>query len=289
MTCLEMALPTIGPRRRPAVVSVVGAGGKTSLVFALASEARAAGLEVLVTTTTRIRDPRGEGRGIDAFLADASWRAGGTAALPSASEARSRSGALPAVGTLGLAGTAGLSGAGLPRSGFVAALGSGVDAGKLGGISPALVGEAEGWDLIIVEADGARGLSLKAPADHEPVIPASSDVVVAVIGLDCLGRPLGDAIAFRPELVARLAGIRIGDAIRPADIAALASSPLGCFKLAPPTARRVLALNKADAAPDGASAETASSAISAGAADMVVVASFREASAGARIRSYSRP
>ena len=36
------------------VVAVVGAGGKTTLVYALAAEARAAGLRVLVTTTTHM-------------------------------------------------------------------------------------------------------------------------------------------------------------------------------------------------------------------------------------------
>ena len=37
------------------VVALVGAGGKTSTLYALAREARAAGLTVIVTTTTHIR------------------------------------------------------------------------------------------------------------------------------------------------------------------------------------------------------------------------------------------
>ena len=36
------------------VAAVAGAGGKTTLVYRLASEARAAGLRVLVTTTTHM-------------------------------------------------------------------------------------------------------------------------------------------------------------------------------------------------------------------------------------------
>ena len=40
---------------RHRVVALVGAGGKTSTLYALAREARAAGLTVIVTTTTHIR------------------------------------------------------------------------------------------------------------------------------------------------------------------------------------------------------------------------------------------
>ena len=40
--------------RSPEVVAVVGAGGKTTLVYRLAAEARALGRRVLVTTTTHM-------------------------------------------------------------------------------------------------------------------------------------------------------------------------------------------------------------------------------------------
>ena len=43
------------------VISIVGAGGKTTLMERLASEILAGGETVLVTTTTKIMIPRGEG------------------------------------------------------------------------------------------------------------------------------------------------------------------------------------------------------------------------------------
>ena len=60
-------------------------------------------------------------------------------------------------------------------------------------------------DLLLVEADGARGMPCKAPAEHEPVLPDECGRVVAVMGMDALGRPVEET-CFRPELVCRLLG-----------------------------------------------------------------------------------
>lgn len=56
-------------------------------------------------------------------------------------------------------------------------------------------------DYVLVEADGAKRLPLKAHASHEPVIPDCANVVLAVIGLDGIGRPISEA-AHRPLLYA---------------------------------------------------------------------------------------
>ena len=42
-------------------------------------------------------------------------------------------------------------------------------------------------DYVLVEADGAKRLPLKAPAAHEPVIPKETELVIAVAGLDGIG------------------------------------------------------------------------------------------------------
>jgi len=42
-------------------------------------------------------------------------------------------------------------------------------------------------DYFLVEADGAAGRPVKAPASHEPVIPLSTTDLVGVIGIDALG------------------------------------------------------------------------------------------------------
>ncbi len=36
-------------------------------------------------------------------------------------------------------------------------------------------------DVILIEADGSRGMPLKAPDEHEPCIPKSSCCVIAVM------------------------------------------------------------------------------------------------------------
>ena len=100
-------------------------------------------------------------------------------------------------------------------------------------------------DLVLAEADGARLHPLKAPADHEPVIPPETDAVVALAGLDCLGRPVGIA-CHRPERVCALLGVGMDHALTPADVAAVLSHPQGGRKgVGAGMAFRCL-LNKAD-------------------------------------------
>ena len=50
---------------------------------------------------------------------------------------------------------------------------------------------------ILLECDGARGLPIKAPAEHEPPIPDFVESVVVVAGLSGLGKPITDEFVFR--------------------------------------------------------------------------------------------
>ena len=54
-------------------------------------------------------------------------------------------------------------------------------------------------EITFLEADGAKRLPCKFPAAHEPVILPQSDIVLAVAGLSALYRPLGE-VCFRWEL-----------------------------------------------------------------------------------------
>lgn len=69
-------------------------------------------------------------------------------------------------------------------------------------------------DYVLVEADGARGLPLKAHVSHEPVIPANAQRVVLVVGADGFGKPVRE-VCHRPELYAALAGVGVDDAVTP--------------------------------------------------------------------------
>ncbi len=90
----------------------------------------------------------------------------------------------------------------------------------------------------LVEADGARGRWIKAPADYEPVIPPCADVVCVVANLDAIGRPLDGRVAHRAERIAELTGASLGDAVTPELIVDLLSHPEGGFKGIPAGARR---------------------------------------------------
>ncbi len=59
-------------------------------------------------------------------------------------------------------------------------------------------------DYVLVEADGAKGLPLKAHTSHEPVIPGNSRQVILVAGADGLGRRIKE-VCHRPGIWAELA------------------------------------------------------------------------------------
>lgn len=65
-------------------------------------------------------------------------------------------------------------------------------------------------DYVLVEADGSKGLPLKAHLAYEPVIPACANQTIQVLGLTGLGRRICDA-AHRPERYAELCGAAVND------------------------------------------------------------------------------
>ena len=201
------------------VISLVGAGGKTTFMFHLARERVRAGQSVLATTTTKIFNPTCDPAPVRLLAKNApdlirQWNAVGPPPLFTVAAAR-------------------------------------LDPGrnKLIGFSPEVIdriADAGLFRWIVVEADGAARRPLKAPASHEPVIPRRSDVVVAFGGLDAVGKPLHDDHVFRAEIYARLTGLNMGEPVTAASIAALMSHPDGLFRGVPETAEKIVFLNKAE-------------------------------------------
>jgi len=105
-------------------------------------------------------------------------------------------------------------------------------------------------DYFLVEADGAAGRPVKAPASHEPVIPLSTTDLVGVIGIDALGLSLQEENVFRSEIFSRLTGLNLGEKIGIEALAFLICHPQGLFKEAPPDCRRHLFINKAEDSED---------------------------------------
>ena len=156
------------------ITAIIGAGGKTTLLYTLAEELRGRGA-VLLCTSTHIRRPEPYE----------------TVTEPEETAIR----------------------AALSRRGVVC-VGTPAEDGKL--TAPALPFHvlAELAEYVLVEADGAHCLPLKAHAPHEPVIPDGAGRVILVAGLDGLGRPIRET-CHRPERFAALAGASVDDPVTP--------------------------------------------------------------------------
>lgn len=159
------------------VTAVIGSGGKTSLLAALARELPGT---VALTTTTHVMPFAGvttlDGCDADAVAAALERERVVCVGVPAGEKDRA--------------------------------------AGKLsaGALGPAALAQLA--DHVLVEADGSRGLPLKAHAPWEPVVPEGSDQTILVVGASGFGRPVREA-AHRPERFCELAGCAPGDAATP--------------------------------------------------------------------------
>lgn len=99
---------------------------------------------------------------------------------------------------------------------------------------------------LILESDGARGCPLKAPAAHEPALYLAANAVVVCAGLSALGLPLNETHVHRPQIFAQLSGLAMGAAINPQAIAAVLKHPQGGLKDIPAEMRRICLLTQAD-------------------------------------------
>lgn len=99
---------------------------------------------------------------------------------------------------------------------------------------------------LIIEADGARGRSLKAPAEHEPVIPPHCDVVILVAGLAAIGKPLTEEWVHRPERFSVLSGLSVREIIDGEAVQRVLIHPLGGRKGIPAAAKSKVLLTQAE-------------------------------------------
>ena len=171
------------------IVSLVGAGGKTTVMYQLAEHFANLGKKVLVTTTTHIFKPASNFAQSVAEV-EALWNAGCYAV----------------VGNIE------------------------VDTGKLIQL-PTEVFEkySDLADLVLIEADGAKGLPCKAPAENEPVLLPASDTVIAVMGLDALQQPISE-VCFRLEKVQEVLAVTPEHCLTEEDAIKILLSEQGTFK-----------------------------------------------------------
>lgn len=100
--------------------------------------------------------------------------------------------------------------------------------------------------LLLIEADGARQRPLKAPTPYEPVIPDWVAGVVVMAGLAGMGRPLDEKSVHRPQIFAQLSGCALGETVEMKHLEAVLVSDAGGLKGIPEGACRILFLNQAE-------------------------------------------
>lgn len=98
---------------------------------------------------------------------------------------------------------------------------------------------------LLIEADGARRLPCKAPGEREPVLVEETTMLIALYGLDAIGKTIQEC-CFRSELVANILEKKVTDILEPKDIALLAMDKQGGKKGLSKQQRYVVVLNKAD-------------------------------------------
>ncbi len=197
------------------VVAFIGAGGKTSTLVGSGYELAEAGWRVLATTTTRIgRDQ------LDLM----------PFALPVDASPDEINSALESYGFV-----------------FLYAF---IRGEKVHGPPPEKVTELLDTvtsDVLLIEADGARGLPLKAPYDHEPVIPDETSLVVPIASLSVLGQPLDGEHVYNPDAINARYGFGEGNRVRSPWVAQVLRDETLGLRGIPPKARVIAFLNQTPA------------------------------------------
>lgn len=89
--------------------------------------------------------------------------------------------------------------------------------------------DLEQKSFILVEGDGASSKLIKSPASHEPVVPSLTSYTIGVLNVNAVNRPLSAQLAHRIDLVTSIIGKQAGEIISPGDFTQLAISSEGIF------------------------------------------------------------
>ncbi len=159
-----------------AVISVTGAGGKTSLIFRWAKELASEGRKVVITTTTHMLSPERMAeesddlyQGIDVFCCD------GTETTGQIDDAMAESNIL-----------------------FVFSPCEDRPSRVTSPPDEILSHLYYAADVTLIEADGSRRMPVKWPASYEPAVPDRTDITVYVVGLSAVGQKT-EEVLFRAD------------------------------------------------------------------------------------------
>jgi molybdenum cofactor cytidylyltransferase len=100
--------------------------------------------------------------------------------------------------------------------------------------------------VLLIEADGAGGRSLKAPAAHEPALPHNFDLLVPVVGIDAIGESLQSERIHRPEELRNILDLDEKGKVTVEHVAALLKHPEGGMKALSLHAQLRVLINKVE-------------------------------------------
>lgn len=223
-------------------VSVMGAGGKSTLMNRLADELIVLGRTVVLSSTTNYHRPK-------SLQADQILLTRDVSQWPEALAALAR------------------------RWNRLLVLHHDLGSDMLKGVDVAAVRTIHARipdAVVIVKTDGARKRWFKAPNQSEPVIPPWSQLCITVVNHHILGQPLTEALVHRPERVAALTGLSLGDPITPQAVSRVLAHPETYAAKTPAGARRVVYISHVQSPADLARAEAIAAHLDRTAADVVV-------------------
>lgn len=104
--------------------------------------------------------------------------------------------------------------------------------GRTAGVAPATIAsihDQAGFDATFVKADGARMRWIKAPAKGEPVLVPAVDTVIPVLSARAIGESLDERVAHRVERVEAVTGVPRGGMLTAEAVGRLLASEDGAL------------------------------------------------------------
>lgn len=204
---VNMKLKDLFNLNKASMISIVGAGGKSSLMYFLAEELRGEN-KVLITTTTKIYMPQKE---------QYDYIAIGQKSFTNLKQSKNKG---------------------------IYVYGSSINNENkiIGPTVLELESESPYFDYILVEADGAKGKAIKGWKDTEPIICSNTEKTIGVLSLEVIGKNIEEATVHRVEEFINLTGTLKNEKITLQNLSSLVFHPKGLFKDS--RGERVLFVNK---------------------------------------------
>lgn len=192
---VNMKLKDLLDLNKGSIISIVGAGGKSSLMYYLGEELRGQN-KVLITTTTKIYLPKKEKYDYIAI---------GQKSLSSLKHNKNKG---------------------------IYVYGSSINKENkiIGPTVLELDNECPYFDYILAESDGAKGKAIKGWNDTEPVISFKTDKTIGVLSLEVIGKNIEDDTVHRVEEFVNITNSKKNEKITLEKISSLVFHPRGLFK-----------------------------------------------------------